>query len=61
MPDDYRIRKILDFLERDPAKSVPELANLVKSQQVEIGTFVQTSDGSGPEPFSSERAAGKSR
>lgn len=37
MPDDYRIRKILETLERDPAKSVPELAILVNLSRSRLG------------------------
>jgi len=37
MPDDYRIRKILEFLEDDPAKSVRELANLVSLSSSRLG------------------------
>ncbi|HEY5030019.1 MAG TPA: AraC family transcriptional regulator [Candidatus Angelobacter sp.] len=37
MPDDYRIRKVLEFLERDPAKSVPELASLVNLSSSRLG------------------------
>ena len=37
MPDDYRIRKILKSLERDPAKSIPELASLVNLSSSRLG------------------------
>src|SRR5258708_1209363 len=37
MPDDYRIRKILESLEDDPAKSVRELANLVNLSSSRLG------------------------
>jgi transcriptional regulator GlxA family with amidase domain len=37
MPDDYRIRKVLESLERDPAKSVPELASLVNLSSSRLG------------------------
>jgi transcriptional regulator GlxA family with amidase domain len=37
MPRDYRIRKVLEFLERDPAKSVPELASLVNLSSSRLG------------------------
>jgi two-component system response regulator YesN len=37
MPEDYRIRKILETLERDPAKSVPELASLVNLSRSRLG------------------------
>jgi transcriptional regulator GlxA family with amidase domain len=37
LPDDYRIRKVLETLERDPAKSVPELASLVNLSRSRLG------------------------
>lgn len=37
MPDDYRIRKILESLEEDPAKSFRELANLVNLSCSRLG------------------------
>ncbi len=37
MPDDYRIRKILEALEDDPAKTFQELANLVNLSKSRLG------------------------
>ena len=37
MPDDYRIRKVLEALEHNPAKSVPELAGLVNLSRSRLG------------------------
>ncbi len=37
MPDDYRIRKVLEALEHNPAKSVPELASLVNLSRSRLG------------------------
>ncbi len=37
MPDDYRIRKVLESLEDDPAKSVSELATLVNLSSSRLG------------------------
>lgn len=37
MPNDYRIRKILESLEDDPAKSFQELANLVNLSSSRLG------------------------
>jgi transcriptional regulator GlxA family with amidase domain len=37
MPNDYRIRKILESLEDDPVKSVRELANLVNLSSSRLG------------------------
>src|SRR5258707_8581666 len=37
MPDDYRIRKVLESLEDDPAKSVRELATLVNLSSSRLG------------------------
>ncbi len=37
MSDDYRIRKVLEFIERDPSKSVLELANLVNLSSSRLG------------------------
>ena len=53
MPDDYRIRKVLESLEEDPAKR-SGTCHPGESQQLKVGTFIQASDGSGFEPFSRE-------
>lgn len=37
MPDDYRILKVLEALEHNPAKSVPELASLVNLSSSRLG------------------------
>jgi transcriptional regulator GlxA family with amidase domain len=37
MPDDYRIRKVLESLEDDPAKSIGELATLVNLSSSRLG------------------------
>src|SRR5216684_3623270 len=37
MSDDYRIRKVLEFIERDPSKSVLELASLVNLSSSRLG------------------------
>jgi two-component system response regulator YesN len=37
MPDDYRIRKVLESLEDDPATSVQELATLVNLSSSRLG------------------------
>ena len=37
MPDDYRIRKVLEALEHNPAKSVPDLASLVNLSRSRLG------------------------
>jgi transcriptional regulator GlxA family with amidase domain len=37
MPDDYRIRAVLESIERDPSKSVLELANLVNLSSSRLG------------------------
>ena len=37
MPDDYRIRKILEYLEDDPAKSFRELANMTNLSSSRLG------------------------
>ncbi len=37
MPDDYRIRKVLESVEHDPSKSVLELADLVNLSGSRLG------------------------
>jgi transcriptional regulator GlxA family with amidase domain len=37
MPDDYRIRKVLESLEEDPATNVQELATLVNLSSSRLG------------------------
>ena len=37
MPDDYRIRKVLESLEDDPAKTIRELATLVNLSSSRLG------------------------
>src|ERR1043166_6580644 len=41
MPDDYRIRKVLESLEDDPAKSVSELATLVNLSRSRLGHLLK--------------------
>jgi transcriptional regulator GlxA family with amidase domain len=51
MPDDYRIRKILESLEDDPAKSVRELANLVNLSSSRLGHLFKLQVGVGLSHF----------
>ncbi len=37
MSDDYRIRKVLESVERDPSRSVPDLAKLVRLSSSRLG------------------------
>jgi AraC family transcriptional regulator of arabinose operon len=37
MPDDYRIRRILQYIEADPSKSIAELARLVNLSSSRLG------------------------
>jgi len=37
MPEDYRIRRILEFVETDPTKTVVELAHLVNLSSSRLG------------------------
>jgi transcriptional regulator GlxA family with amidase domain len=37
MPHDYRIRKVLESLAHDPAKSIPELAGMVNLSRSRLG------------------------
>ena len=45
MPDDYRIRKVLESLEDDPAKSFQELANLVNLSSSRLGHLFKLQTG----------------
>src|ERR1700682_4305428 len=45
MPDDYRISMVLRFLERDPSKTVPELARLVNLSHSRLGHLFKNQTG----------------
>lgn len=59
MPDDYRIRKVLELLQHDPAKSVPELADLVNLSSSRLGHLFKLQMGVDLSHFLANERLGK--
>lgn len=45
MPDDYRIRKVLQFVEKDPSRTIVDLARLVNLSSSRLGHLFRLQTG----------------